>query len=186
MPSKNKRQQRTVLFVDRDKEHTLALCNAWSQLRLADELRVAESREQALEMLQAAAEKKDVPPVAAVVLDPEITGEDTGAFMRDVRKYCGGDRTPVVFWSRNGQQYEVLEGLARLLDPELVERRGACRRLERTGRRDRVVRVALLEVAYRRPIPLVKRPDCDRGLHHLAFTFARSCRSWARFALAVD
>ena len=111
MPSKNKRQQRTVLFVDRDKEHTLALCNAWSQLRLADELRVAESREQALEMLQAAAEKKDVPPVAAVVLDPEITGEDTGAFMRDVRKYCGGDRTPVVFWSRNGQQYEVLGGL---------------------------------------------------------------------------
>jgi len=111
MTKKKKPDRRTVLFVDHDPEHTLALCNAWSQLRLADELRLAESRDEALEMLQKAGKNKDIPPVAAVVLDPETTGEGTGQFMRDVRKYCGGAKTPVVFWSRNGQQYEVLEGL---------------------------------------------------------------------------
>ena len=100
---------RTVLCVDPDASYAEMLHNAWQQLRLADDLRVAHSREEALALLDAALDGGNCP--AAVVLDPEATGEETGAFMREVRKHCGRAKVPIVFWSQDSEKYEVLEGL---------------------------------------------------------------------------
>lgn len=100
---------RTVLCVDPDASYAEMLHNAWQQLRLADDLRVAHSREEALALLDAALDGGSCP--AAVVLDPEATGEETGAFMREMRKHCGRAKVPIIFWSQDSEKYEVLEGL---------------------------------------------------------------------------
>lgn len=101
--------RRTVLCVDPDESYASMLDNAWRQLQLDDDLRIARSREEALLFLEAARDGGTRP--AAVVLDPEVTGEETGAFMREMRQHCGKAKVPIVFWSHDSEKYEVLEGL---------------------------------------------------------------------------
>lgn len=102
-------ERRTVLCVDPDESYAGMLNNAWRQLQLADDLHIVRSREEALQFLESVGDGDTRP--AAVVLDPEMTGEETGAFMREVRKHCGKRKVPIMFWSRDSEKYEVLEGL---------------------------------------------------------------------------
>ena len=101
--------ERAVLCVDTDASYADMLHKAWQQLRLANDLHIARSREEALDILDAALDGGSRP--AAVVLDPEATGEETGAFMREVRQHCGRGKVPIIFWSQDSEKYEVLEGL---------------------------------------------------------------------------
>lgn len=103
-------EHRSILCVDPDASYADILRDAWSQLHLADELHVLNSRETALEFLGSACGENGQRPLAAVVLDPEATGEETGPFVREVRKHCGKDAVPIVFWSQDGDKYRVLEG----------------------------------------------------------------------------
>jgi CheY-like chemotaxis protein len=103
-------ERRVVLVVDADSSYADTLSSTWSQLRLADELRVVQSREEALNFLHDSFGSNGSAPIAAVVLDPDATGEDTGAFLREVRKHWGKTRVPTVFWTRDGEKYDVLEG----------------------------------------------------------------------------
>lgn len=105
--------RRTILVVDSNWHDARALQDAWDRLGLLDELRVVGDRVQALEVLRRLNRHKRAdksPPVAAVVLDPEMTGETTGDFMRAVRRSAGRKQAPVLFWTRDGEKYEVLEG----------------------------------------------------------------------------
>ncbi|MEJ2720514.1 MAG: hypothetical protein P8181_05165 [bacterium] len=104
-----KKPRRTILFVDND-TYAEALRDAWFELRLADDFKVVSDGEEALAMLRNAAGNGTGSPIAAVVLDPDITGEDTGAFLRQVRSSIPGNHTPVVFWTWDTDKYRVLEG----------------------------------------------------------------------------
>lgn len=101
---------RTILLVDNDAFHVEALRSAWSQLRLSDELHVAGDHENALRFLRRAAKDKKAGRVAAIVLDPNATGEETGAFLREVRSNYARHVAPVLLWTRDRRKYGVLEG----------------------------------------------------------------------------
>lgn len=100
--------RRSVLCVDPDESYAVMLHDVWQQLQLADDLHIVRSQEEALAFLDAARSGNTL--TAAIVLDPEATGEATGAFVRALRKRCGKKRVPIMFWSRDSQKYEVLEG----------------------------------------------------------------------------
>ncbi len=106
----NTPERRTILCVDPDASCAGILHEAWSQLRLADTLHVVPDQEEALKFLASAHGENGQGSLAAVVLDPDATGEETGPFMRKVRKYGGKDAVPIVFWSQDGDKYRVLEG----------------------------------------------------------------------------
>lgn len=103
------RIRRTILFVDND-SYADALRNAWVQLRLADELKVVPDRDKALELLRDAADGRADKPIAVIVVDPEMTGEDTGEFLRQVRRTASVHRAPVMLWTGDAERYRVLEG----------------------------------------------------------------------------
>ncbi len=98
---------RTVLCVDRDETCAGMLQDAWMQLQFADDLHIVRSQEEALAFLRCA-ETEQV-PLAAVILDPEATGDETGAFVQEVRKHCGKDAVPIMFWSRDSKKHKVQE-----------------------------------------------------------------------------
>lgn len=71
---------RIILLVDNDGSHGEALRRAWSQLRLSELLHVYSKHEDALQFIRNAEKDKDAAPIAAIVLDPDATGEETGGF----------------------------------------------------------------------------------------------------------
>ena len=99
---------RTVLCVDRDETCAGMLQDAWMQLQFADDLHIVRSQAEAMAFLRSA-ELEQV-PLAAVIVDPEATGDDTGAFVREVRKHCGKDAVPIMFWSRDSKKHKAQEG----------------------------------------------------------------------------
>lgn len=99
---------RAVLLVNSDDNYATALRQAWAKLQLTDKLTVVPEREHALEVLRDAQQDRKNPAVAAIVLDPEATGEETGDFMREVRRHSGDHGVPLVFWTRDGRKYEAL------------------------------------------------------------------------------
>ncbi len=101
---------RTVLCVDRDETCAGMLQDAWMQLRFADHLHIVPSQEEASAFLCSVDVQGGPAPLAAVILDPEATGEATGAFVRQVRTHCGKDMVPIMLWSRESRTYKVLEG----------------------------------------------------------------------------
>ena len=101
---------RTVLCVDRDETCAGMLQDAWMQLRFADHLHVVHSQEEASAFLCTVDVQGRSAPLAAVILDPEATGEATGAFVRQVRTHYGKDLVPIMLWSRDSRTYKVLEG----------------------------------------------------------------------------
>ena len=103
--------RRIILYMEPDPSFAETLHDAWVQFQFADALHIVHSCDEALQFLNSIQGSRGDAPVAAVVLDPDATGEDTGAFVRDVRKYCGNAQVPIVFWSRNSDKYKVLEGL---------------------------------------------------------------------------
>ncbi|MCF7838858.1 MAG: hypothetical protein K9N49_09540 [Candidatus Marinimicrobia bacterium] len=103
-------RRRTILCVDSDAAYASLLHDAWRQLHLADELRLARNRASALAFLRSLQGRNGHSPLAAVVLDPEATGEETGAFLRELRALCREQAIPIVFWSRDGEKYGLLEG----------------------------------------------------------------------------
>lgn len=84
------------------------LTDAWRQLRLCDDLNIVADPEKAVSLLREAGHTFS--PVAALVLDPETTGEGTGDFLRRVRTTSSGKPVPIVFWSRDHTKYRALEG----------------------------------------------------------------------------
>ena len=83
---------------------------AWRQLGLYDDLRIVADPEKAVSLFREAEAGNAAAPVAAVVLDPETTGEGTGDFLRRVRETSSGNPVPIVFWSRDHAKYRALEG----------------------------------------------------------------------------
>lgn len=101
---------RTVLCVDPDPSCAAALQDAWAQLHLADDLHIVGSQEGALDFLSSAQSRSEQGSVAAVVLDPDATGEESGLFVYEVRKHCGKEPVPILLWSRDSDKYKELEG----------------------------------------------------------------------------
>lgn len=101
--------RRTILFVDND-AYADALRDVWSQLRLTAELRVASTHEKALSVLRDASKESSGAPLAAIVLDPEVTGEATGSFLREVQDAVTKHGAAVVLWTRDIAKYGILEG----------------------------------------------------------------------------
>ena len=108
--AKHEVDRRVVLYVDSDGSYADTLSSAWSQLRLDEDLHVVAGRKQALDFLSDTHNRNGSPAVAAVILDPDVTGEETGEFLRKIRRRCPGTPAPVVFWTRDGEKYQVLEG----------------------------------------------------------------------------
>ena len=109
-PARHQTDRRIVLYVDGDASYADSMRSVWSQLRLDEGLHIVVGREQALEFLSDADGKNGAPDVAAVILDPDATGDETGDFMREIRRRLSGRPAPVVFWTRDGAKYQVLEG----------------------------------------------------------------------------
>lgn len=103
-------RQRTILVVDRNDKCDETLKEAWSRLGLVDELKVEGDSDKALNTLRDGLKARGRRPVAAVVLDPEATGEDTGSFLREVRKSASRRELPVLLWTRDGETYDLLAG----------------------------------------------------------------------------
>lgn len=101
--------ERTILVVENDETCGRELQEAWRRLRLDDKLRIVKSRQEALEVLRDSVERGSN-PVAAVVLDPDATGEETGRFLREIRAVASGEHCPVTLWAREGLGYEALDG----------------------------------------------------------------------------
>lgn len=101
---------RTVLCVDPDETYARMLHDAWMKLQFADDLHIVRSPAEAVAFISSDAVQLGLVPLAAVILDPAAIGEETGAFVRAMRKYCGKDSVPLVFWSQDSEKYEVLEG----------------------------------------------------------------------------
>ena len=102
--------RRTILCVDPDGLHGNNLYDTWQQLRLADELHIAHSPEEAIRFLDSAGNGSGPGFPVAIVLDPDATGEETGPLVRELKHRCAAESVPVVFWTRNGEMYRVLEG----------------------------------------------------------------------------
>lgn len=101
---------RTVILVADNDRYTGSLRGIWSQLHLQDGLDVVSDRRKAVEKIAQARANPDAPDVAAVILEPETTGEETGQFLREIRGAVPERHVPVVFWTRDGKKYDVLEG----------------------------------------------------------------------------
>lgn len=107
--------KRTVLVIDGSKKAAEALQRAWLQLQIADNLHIVPDHDGAVKYLREYEQKDekysdDKEEIAAIILEPEVTGEQTGEFMRQIRrnKACRG--VPVLFWTTEGTKYKVLEG----------------------------------------------------------------------------
>lgn len=89
------------------------LRDAWKKLHLTDRLHVVEDFREAL-VFMAKVDRKIKGAmhagVAAVILDPHITGENTGLFLRAVERITEHRNIPIVLWTGRDKSYEVLEG----------------------------------------------------------------------------
>ncbi len=101
---------RVIVVVDDDAALMEQLKRVWLQLQVADDLHVFSNATDAERDLQDLAAQNNMPPVAAIVLDPDVAGEQTGAFLRAVRHYYGKYQTPVIMWTRDRAKYKVLDG----------------------------------------------------------------------------
>ena len=106
----NKGSTRCVLVIDSDEKAAQALKEAWERLKLSEELQFVSDRDEAMKIVRTNGKQKSAARMVGVVMDPETTGEETGPFLRELRKHFGSQMTPVVFWTRDGKMYEVLEG----------------------------------------------------------------------------
>lgn len=114
--------RRYILVVDGD-GGAAPLKAAWRQLYLSDDLRVVTDPETAIGLLQEAA-GGGAPSVAAVVLDPDTTGAETGHFLCRARAVPTANPVPMVLWSRDGAKYAALKknGVASLVRKPMVLR----------------------------------------------------------------
>lgn len=98
-----------LLVVDRSGETEKQLRESWRQLHLENSLIVVKSRAEAQCMLQETVGKRHLTQVAAIILDPDTTEEETGIFMREARLICKRRNIPIFLWTRNNKTYKALE-----------------------------------------------------------------------------
>ena len=102
---------RTILFVDND-GYASALRDVWPELGLGANLKVMQHYEDALTILWDAELKGNGASITAIVVDPEVTGEETGVFLRQVQDTASDNHVPLLLWTRDVERYDVLEGSA--------------------------------------------------------------------------
>ncbi len=111
----NENIKKTVLVIDGNAQAVEALHRAWQQLQLAENLHIVMDHDKAVDYLRDYEQKKkeysdDEEEIAAIILDPEMTGEQTGEFMREIRRNKECRDTPILFWTTEERKYQVLEG----------------------------------------------------------------------------
>lgn len=160
--------ERLVLAVEGDTDYVQALREAWTQLGVRNGLRIVPGPDDALRILRTAAAAGNGSSqlaVVAVVLDPEMTGEQTGAFLREVRQICNGQSIPVIVWSNHASAYKILEGKGvagavpkPLLLPLIQE-------LHSTSRLDVRPTPPFFNGDWLRPTPSTAKEESDQGTH---------------------
>ncbi len=98
-----------LLVVDRSGETEKQLRESWRQLHLENSLIFVKTRAEAQGILQETVGKRHLAQVAAIILDPDTTEEETGIFMREARLICKRRNIPTFLWTRNNKTYKALE-----------------------------------------------------------------------------
>lgn len=115
MDNVGEQQRRTVLVVDGNEKTAEALRLAWGKLQLAENLYLVMNYRDALKYLHECSKEKQAnghikDDIAAVILDPMMTGEETGNILRAIRHNEACSNTPILFWTDTNSGYEVLKG----------------------------------------------------------------------------